>query len=157
MLLAVLMVGCKPSEEPVKMPQAGPQDVVVSWGMIGRKAQRDTMYMELHGDRRMTVVTKSPSGTMMSVEQTVAEEQYTELVRQLRGLECCSLASTHESAPSPLESKPELAIDFGDLQCQVALWDSEWREERARKCGLAVSAIHGRSFLTDDPNETAAR
>lgn len=158
LLLVVVLTGCKSrSEAPVEMPTVAPSDAVVSWGMIGRNAQRDTMYMEIRGDRSMTIVTKSPSGTMVSVEQTVSEDKYRELVRQLRDLDCCSLMSTTESAPSPLETKPELGINFGDLACQVSLWDSEWRAQKARACGEAVASIHGRTFVTEDPNETAAR
>lgn len=157
-VLSVLLIGCKSrTEEPVLMPTVAPDDLVVSWGMIGRSAKRDTMYMAIHGDRSMTIVTKNPSGTMVSVEQTVSEDKYRELVRQLRALDCCSLTSTQDTAPGPLETKPELTINFGDLKCQVSLWDSEWRDDGARACGLAVAAIHGRTFLTEDPNETAAR
>ena len=157
-LLLGLLAGCSSkAKEPVQLPSVQPDDVVVSWGMIGRSAQRDTMYMSLQADRRMRVVTKSPSGTMTSVEQTIGEGKYEDLVRQLRKLECCTLTSAHSDPPSPLESRPELLIDFGDLECQVALWDSEWAEGRARDCAAAVADVHGRSFLAESPDETAAR
>lgn len=149
-LLSLCAFGCEPKEEAVLMPSAAPDEVVVSWGMIGRNAARDTLYMAVQGNRDMVVVTKSPNGTMMSVEQVVPEKKYRDLVRQLRALDCCSLESTHDKAPSALESKPELGINFGDLECQVSLWDSEWRTGRARACGSAVAAIHGRGFLPED-------
>ncbi|MGB5810627.1 MAG: hypothetical protein WBG86_08865 [Polyangiales bacterium] len=148
-----LMAGCKSSHEPsVELPNVKPDDVVVSWGMIGRGQARDTMYMAIHGNRNMVLVTKRPNGTMASVERMLPADQYAELVRNLRQLDCCSLSSAHETPPTPVESKPELGIDFGDMKCQVSLWDSEWREGRARECGFAVAAIHGRGFVPDPPS-----
>jgi hypothetical protein len=151
-LTALLLAACEGRKRAdVALPDVEPDEVVVSWGMIGRDASRDTLYMALYGNRNLEVVTKQPSGTMIQVQQTLGEDRYLELIDTLRSLDCCSLESRFEEAPSPLESRPELGINFGDLECQVALWDSEWREGRARQCGFAVARIHGRGFVPDEP------
>lgn len=109
------------------------------------------MYMALYGNRNLEVVTKQPSGTMMRIDSTMTEEKFAKLIDTLRKLDCCSLESKSETAPTPLESQPELKINFGDVKCQVALWDSEWRVGRARECGFAVAQVHGHGFVPDPP------
>ena len=149
---ALLLAGCEGREEPrVALPDVEPTEVVVSWGMVSREASGNTMYMALYGSRKMEVVTKRPNGTMMRVERKVGKDRYAEFIDKLRKLDCCSLESRSKTAPSPLESQPELRINFGDMECQVALWDSEWRVGRARECGFAVAQFHGRGFLPDPP------
>lgn len=149
---AWLFAGCEGRQEQrVALPNVAPTDVVVSWGMVSREGSTRTMYMALYGDRKTEVVTKQPNGTMMRVERTLGMERYVELIDRLRKLDCCSLESGSETAPSPLESRPELGINFGDVECQVALWDSEWRVGRARECGFAVARVHGQGFMPDPP------
>lgn len=109
------------------------------------------MYMALRGNRQLEIVTKQPSGTMMQVQRELGKDQYAELIDKLRKLDCCSLESRSKTAPSPLESQPELGINFGDIECQVALWDSEWSVGRARECGFAVAQVHGHGFVPDPP------
>jgi hypothetical protein len=81
----------------------------------------------------------------------VSEEDYAKLVGTLRGLECCSLPSTSEERSEPAEAKPQLEINFGDVKCEIELWDREWREGRARECGFAFARIHGSGFVPDPP------
>lgn len=148
----LFLAGCEGRQAPqVVLPSVEPNEVVVSWAMISREGSTSTMYMALHGNRNLEVVTKQPSGTMMRVDRTLGPEPYAELIDKLRTLDCCSLESSSETAPSPLESQPELGINFGDVKCQVALWDSEWRVGRARECGFAVAQVHGHGFVADPP------
>ncbi len=158
LLGALLLAGCEGRQEArVVLPDVEPSEVVVSWGMVGRDGSRDTMYMELLGDRRMAITTKRPNGNMVQVQRELSKDQYADLIDQLRKLDCCSLESRSKTAPSPLESQPELAINFGDIECQIALWDSEWRLGRARECGFAVAQVHGGGFLPDPPAADPAR
>ncbi|MDH3846133.1 MAG: hypothetical protein OES69_19495, partial [Myxococcales bacterium] len=158
LLGALLLAGCEGRQEArVVLPDVEPSEVVVSWGMVGRDGSRDTMYMELLGDRRMAITTKRPNGNMVQVQRELSKDQYADLIDQLRKLDCCSLESRSKTAPSPLESQPELAINFGDVECQIALWDSEWRLGRARECGFAVAQVHGGGFLPDPPAADPAR
>lgn len=151
-LSMLFLAGCEGRQESqVALPGVAPTDVVVSWGMISREGATSTMYMALYGNRNVEVVTKQPSGTLMRVDRTLGPKPYTELVDKLRTLDCCSLESASETAPSPRESRPELGINFGDMKCQVALWDSEWRVGRARECGFAVAQVHGHGFVPDPP------
>jgi hypothetical protein len=147
----LLLAGCEGREQQVALPNVKPNEVVVSWGMVSRDGSRDTMYMEVRANRQMTVTSKRPNGNMLQVQRDLTEDEYAELVDKLRKLDCCSLQSGSETAPSPLESQPELRITFGDIECQVALWDSEWRVGRARECGFAVAQVHGRGFVPDPP------
>ncbi len=148
---ALLFAGCEGRKSQVVLPSVEPSAVVVSWGMVGRDGSRDTMHMELRGDRQMAITTKRPNGNMIRVERELSKDQYAELIDKLRKLDCCSLESRLEGAPSPRESQPELGIDFGDIKCQIALWDSEWGVGRARECGFAVAQVHGSGFVPDPP------
>ncbi len=149
---AILIAGCDGrKEQRVALPEVAPTEVVVSWAMISREASSSTMYMALRGNRQLEIVTKQPSGTMMQVQRELGKDQYAELIDKLRKLDCCSLESRSKTAPTPLESQPELGINFGDIECQVALWDSEWRVGRARECGFAVAQVHGHGFVPDPP------
>jgi hypothetical protein len=87
----------------------------------------------------------------MSIARTVSEKDYAALVATLRALDCCSLQSTQKERPRPGEAKPQLEINFGDMQCEIELWDSEWREGLARQCGFAVARLHGGGFVPDAP------
>ncbi len=154
---ALLLVGCEGREQEVLLPTVKPNEVVVSWGMVSRDRSRDTMYMEVRGDRQMTVTTKRPSGNMVQVRRDLTKDQYAELIDKLRKLDCCSLESRSETAPSPLESQPELGINFGDIECQIALWDSEWRVGRARECGFVVAQVHGGGFVPEPASSDPVR
>ena len=78
------------------------------------------------------------------------------LVGTLRALDCCSLQSTSKESARPTEAKPRLEIDLGDVQCDIELWDREWREGRARECGFAVAQFHGSGFVPDPPVDEAS-
>ncbi|UCF46485.1 MAG: hypothetical protein JSU89_04670, partial [Myxococcales bacterium] len=71
-------------------------------------------------------------------------------------LDCCSLPSTTKERISPGEAKPRLEINFGDMKCEIELWDREWREGRARECGFAVARLHGTGFVPDPPVDEAS-
>jgi len=73
------------------------------------------------------------------------------LVATLRALDCCSLQSTSKERTRPSEAKPQLEINFGDMKCEIELWDSDWREGLARECGFAVARLHGSGFVPDAP------
>lgn len=152
----VLLVGCEWFEEMrLEVPDVPPDSIVLSWSMVDRGASGDTMYMAIYGNRDMELVTKQPNGTMMRLERTLTKKQYAEIVRMMRDLDCCALRSESDEAPGPRESQPELGIHFGDLDCEVALWDSEWHRGRARECGFAVARLHGRGYLRDPPPEAS--
>ena len=150
---AVLLWGCtgKEQKQHVELPKVTPDTVVVSWSLISRSSDRRSIHAALDGSRELITTTRSSTGTMMSVTRTVSEEDYAKLVGTLRGLECCSLPSTSEERSEPGEAKPQLEINFGDVKCEIELWDREWREGRARECGFAFARIHGSGFVPDPP------
>jgi hypothetical protein len=149
----VLLWGCTKNkqEEEVALPELPPDTVVVSWSVISRSADRDSVHAALEAGRRLTVTNKAPDGTMMSISRTVSEQDYAALVATLRALDCCSLSSTTQERTRPSEAKPQLEINFGDSKCEIELWDREWREGRARECGFAVARLHGAGFVPDPP------
>ena len=149
----MLLSSCSQNEpkKEVALPTVPPDTVVVSWSVISRSPDRRSMHVVLDGGRKLITTTRSSTGTMMSVTRTVSEEDYTKLVGSLRGLECCSLPSTSEERSQPGEAKPQLEINFGDVKCEIELWDREWREGRARECGFAFARIHGSGFVPDPP------
>ncbi|MBW2209964.1 MAG: hypothetical protein JRG67_02800 [Deltaproteobacteria bacterium] len=73
------------------------------------------------------------------------------LVGTLRSLQCCALPSSSGERSDPSEAKPQLEINFGDMQCEIELWDREWREGRARECGFAFALFHHSGFVPDPP------
>jgi len=151
--VAMLLSSCSQNEpkKEVALPTVPPDTVVVSWSVISRSPDRRSMHVVLDGGRKLITTTRSSTGTMMSVTRTVSEEDYTKLVGSLRGLECCSLPSTSKERSEPGEAKPQLEINFGDVKCDIELWDREWREGRARECGFAFARIHGNGFVPDPP------
>lgn len=153
LLVAMCLSGCDrtPSDPPVVLPDVAPDAVVVAWSVTSRSADRDSVHAVLEGDRTLTVTNRTPNGTMMSVSRTVSDGEYAELVASLRDLDCCSLRSTSEERSSPGEAKPVLEIDLGDVQCEIELWDHQWREGLARQCGLAVARLHKAGFVPDPP------
>ncbi len=148
-----LLWGCTGKERrlEVELPKVPPDTVVVSWSLISRSSDRDSLHAVLDATRQLKVTNKAPDGTMMSIARTVSEKDYAALVATLRALDCCSLQSTNKERPRPGEAKPQLEINFGDMQCEIALWDSEWREGLARQCGFAVARLHGSGFVPDAP------
>ena len=150
---ALLLCGCKGKEAKfeVELPKVAPDTVVVSWSVISRTSDRDSIHAVLDASRKLNVTTKAPSGTMMSVGRPVSEKDYAALVGTLRALGCCSLQSTSKERTDPSESKPQLEINFGDMKCEVELWDREWRDGLARDCGFAIARLHGGGFVPDPP------
>jgi hypothetical protein len=148
-----LVFGCKVSEheEAVALPEVNPDTVLVSWSVTSRSEDRDSLHVALEGSGKLFVTNKAPDGTMMSISRTVSEKDRAKLVGTLRALDCCSLVSTTEERPSPSEAKPQLEINFGDVRCEIELWDREWREGLARECGFAVARLHGAGFVPDPP------
>ena len=151
--VTVLLLGCtaKEQKEEVVLPDVAPDTVVISWSVISRSSDRDSIHVVLDGRRELHVTHKAPNGTMMSIARTVSEKDYATLVGTLRALDCCSLSSTSQKRLGPSEAKPQLEINLGDVKCEIALWDSEWREGLARECGFAVARIHGGGFVPDPP------
>jgi len=150
---SVILCACQGKEQAaeVALPKVAPDTVVVSWSVISRTADRDSIHVALDASRKLHVTNKAPNGTMMSIARTISDDDYAKLVGSLRALDCCSLRSTTEERASPSEAKPQLEIDFGDVSCEVALWDREWREGLARECGFAVARLHGAGFVPDPP------
>ncbi len=150
---SVLMSGCTPkaSKLEVALPKVPPDTVVVSWSLISRSEDRDSLHAALDATRKLNVTNKAPNGTMMSVARTVSEKDYAALVATLRALDCCSLRSTTEERTRPSEAKPQLEIDFGDMKCEIELWDREWLQGLARECGFAVARLHGSGFVPAPP------
>jgi hypothetical protein len=153
----VLLWGCTGNEpkQEVVLPKVPPDTVVVSWSVVSRSADRDSIHAALEASRKLTVTNRAPDGTMMSISRTVSEKDYAALVAALRALDCCSLSSTTQERTRPSEAKPQLEINFGDSKCEIELWDTEWREGRARECGFAVARLHGAGFVPDPPVDEA--
>jgi hypothetical protein len=107
------------------------------------------MHAVLEGSRELIVMRRPKSGNMISVSHRVSEKNYAELIGQLRSLDCCSLESTSRERLRPSEAKPLLEIDFGDVECEIALWDDEWLEGRAKECGFAFARLHKSGFVPD--------
>jgi len=154
---ALLAVACArgTTDEPVELPKVAPDTVVMSWSVTSQTSDRDSLHAVLEADRTLVVTNRTADGTMMSVSRTVSEEEYANLVRTLRTLSCCSLQSSTGDRPSPVEAKPTLEINLGDVQCVIERWDSEWREGLARRCGFAVARFHGGGFVPDPPVDEA--
>lgn len=138
-------------ERKVVLPHVPPDTVVVSWSLISRSADRRSTHVVLDASRVLTTTTRSADGTMMSVERTVSKAEYATLIARLRELECCSLESTKAERSHPAEAKPALELELGDVQCEIELWDREWREGVARECGFAVARVHRAGFVPDAP------
>jgi hypothetical protein len=157
-LCATLALGCKPGAktDDVALPKVAPDTVVASWSVISRSDDRRSMHVVLEGSRQMITTSRSRNGTMMTVRHEVPEDTYARLVQRLRDLDCCSLASTEAERSYPAEAKPLLEINFGDVQCEVELWDREWREGRAKECGFAFARVHGSGFVPDPPVDAPA-
>ena len=115
------------------------------------------MHAVLNARRELTITTRSPSGTMMSVERTVSKKEYANLIARLRELDCCSLKSTTKERSHPAEAKPLLELELGDVGCEIELWDHEWREGLARECGFAVAQVHRAGFVPDPPVDDPPR
>lgn len=149
----VWLLGCRKGdqEHDVALPRVPPDTVVVSWSVISRSSDRDSLHAVLDASRKLTTTTRTPDGTMMSVSRTISKKEYATLIDRLRTLDCCSLESTRSARPDPAEAKPLLEIDLGDTQCEVELWDREWREGVARECGFAVARVHRAGFVPDSP------
>jgi len=147
------LLSCKNGDpkKDVALPRVPPDTVVVAWSFISRSPDRRSMHVVLDARRQLTTTTRSADGTMMSVERTVSKEEYANLVERLRALECCSLKSTTKERSDPVEAKPRLELELGDISCGVELWDHEWREGRARECGFAVARLHRAGFVPDPP------
>lgn len=149
----MLSFGCaaKEPKSEVELPKVVPDTIVVSWSVISRSSDRDSVHAVLDANRKLNVTNRAPDGTMMSIARQVSNKDYAALVASLRALDCCSLQSTSKERTDPSEAKPELEINFGDMKCEVALWDSEWRDGLARDCGFVVARLHGAGFVPDPP------
>jgi hypothetical protein len=152
-----MLLGCTRNEheERVALPEVAPDTVVVSWSVISQSSDRDSIHVSVDGGRKLDVTNKAPDGTMMSVSRTLSEREYATLVGTLRDLHCCSLRSTSKERSAAGEAKPRLELDLGEMQCEIELWDSEWREGLARECGFAVAQVHGGDFVPDPPVDEA--
>lgn len=155
--VTLLLVGCARKEQKeVALPKVAADTVVASWSVISRTSDRKSVEVALTGSRMLNVTSRSANGTMMNISRTLSEKDYAELVGRLRALDCCSLPSTTKERISPGEAKPRLEINFGDMKCEIELWDREWREGRARECGFAVARLHGTGFVPDPPVDEAS-
>ena len=150
---ALVLLSCTPNgqSDEVALPKVAPDAVVVSWSVISRSHDRRSSHVVLEGGRELTITTRSANGQMMTVSRTVSENAYAELVRSLRSLGCCSIPSTSAERSYASEAKPLLEIHFGDLDCEIELWDREWREGKAKACGFAFARLHGNGLVPDPP------
>ena len=148
----LLLCGCtenEPKRQAVELPNVAPDTVVVFWSVISRRSDRDSIQVALDGSQKLNVIHRTPSGTRMSVERAVSDEDYAKFVQTLRALDCCSLRSTSKERSRQSEAKPRLEINLGDQKCEIELRDSEWLEGRAKECGFLVSQLHGGGFVPD--------
>jgi hypothetical protein len=147
----VWLLGCRigDQEHDVALPRVPPDAVVVSWSVVSRSSNRDSLHAVLDASRKLTTTTRAPDGTMMSISRTVSKKEYATLIDRLRTLDCCSLESTRSPRSDPAEAKPLLEIDLGDTRCEVERWDREWRKGLARECGFAVARMHRAGFVPD--------
>jgi hypothetical protein len=145
------LVGCQrnETERKVVLPHVPPDTVVAAWSLISRSTDRGSVHVVLDATRTLTTTTRSANGTMMSVERTVSKAEYATLIGRLRELDCCSLESTDAERSDPAEAKPMLELELGDVQCEIELWDREWREGVARECGFAFARVHRAGFVPD--------
>ncbi len=150
---AIVLLSCTPNgqSDEAALPKVGPAAVVVSWSVISRSADRRSSHVVLEGSGELTTTTRSANGQMMTVSRTVSKDAYADLVQSLRRLNCCSLSSTSAERSYPSEAKPLLELHFGDLDCEIELWDREWRQGKAKECGFAFSRLHGNGFVPDPP------
>lgn len=157
-LLLALLVGCKPGGEDkgVALPRVPPDTIVVSWSVISRSEDRKSTYVTLEASRELVITRRSRNGTMITVSHRVNEQDYAKLVGRLRSLDCCSLQSTTAERSYPAEAKPQLEIDFGDMRCEIALWDREWRRGKAKECGFAFARLHRDGFVPEPPVDVLA-
>jgi hypothetical protein len=158
-LLFVFLLSSSCKREPhddVVLPQVPPDTIVASWDFVSRSPDRQSVHSVLYADRRLTNTTRSPNGTIMSLERTVLTKEYALLVQRLRQLDCCSVASTEAPRVDPAESKPRLELNLGDVRCDIELWDREWLEGTARECGFAFAQVHRSGFVPDPPVDDPA-
>ncbi|MGB5704229.1 MAG: hypothetical protein WBM48_15525, partial [Polyangiales bacterium] len=99
----VSLLGCSKGEQEkdVALPRVPPDTVVVSWSVISRSSERDSLHSVLEAGRKLTTTTRASNGTMMSSSRTVSEKEYVTLIDQLRSLDCCSLESTGVERTDP--------------------------------------------------------
>ncbi len=149
----ICLLGCEKgdSEREIALPRVPPDTVVVSWSVVSRSAERDSLHAVLEASRKLTTTTRAAGGTMMSTSRTVSAEEYATLIDRIRTLECCAIESTRADRSDPAEAKPILKIDLGDTRCEVELWDREWRAGVARECGFALAGLHRAGFVPDPP------
>jgi hypothetical protein len=73
----------------------------------------------------------------------LSEAQVNRLGKMMQQRHCCQLKSHRDGIPD--EGQPSLRLDFplyGDLRCQVSLWDGEWRDrQEAAACSLPVENL----------------
>ena len=159
-ILLLTLSGCQPTsskpEVSVDLPRVPPDTVIVSWSVISRSPERDSVHAVLEASRKLTTTKRSADGTMISVSRTISREEYASLVARLRELDCCSLQSTKAERSDPSEAKPLLEIDLGDSRCEIELWDREWCEGLARECGFAAARVHRTDFVPDPPVDEAS-
>lgn len=159
LVLFVALLGCTEKEphDLVPLPRVPPDTVVVSWSVISRSADRDSLQVLVDAGRDLVATNRTSNGTMMSVSRKISKKEYAALVAKLRELDCCLLESTSAERSSPEEAKPRLEIDFGDMKCEIERWDREWLQGLARDCGFAFAGLHGAGFVPDPPVDESTR
>lgn len=158
-LLLVGLLGCRKSEPSgmVVLPKVPPDTVVLSWSVISRSTTRDSVHAVLEASRKLTTTKRSADGTMISASRSVSKREYSDIVASLRSLDCCALQSTAADRVDPAEAKPLLEINLGDVQCEIELWDREWRQGRARECAFAAAQIHRAGSVPDPAVDDSPR
>ena len=153
----VALVGCRKGERQndVVLPKVPPDTVVLSWSVISRSSDRNSVHAVLEASRQLTTTTRQADGTMISVSRTVSKQEYAGVVDRMRTLQCCTLESTRAERSDPAEAKPMLELEIGDVRCEVELWDREWRAGLARECGVAAAQLHRAGFVPDPPVDDA--
>ncbi|HZO12354.1 MAG TPA: hypothetical protein VFB62_03825, partial [Polyangiaceae bacterium] len=77
-----------------------------------------------------------PSGAI-EARARVTPEELRELARVLRENDFCGLRSTR-STGVPDEASPSVSVRMEDIDCEVEMWDGEWRDDPEAKASLAA-------------------
>lgn len=73
----------------------------------------------------------------IDVTMTLSDAQLAELRQTLVDHDFCDIESERELG-IPDEGRPNVAVDWGDINCSVSLWDGEWRENPDAAAIVAV-------------------
>jgi len=83
---------------------------------------------------------RGPEGDLR-VDSKVSKAEMQKLAETLTQHDCCSLTSSRTSGVAD-EARPGFSVRLGELDCEVSLWDGEFRDdEDAKACLAAVEGL----------------